>query len=96
MTDKERSVRYMVDFKFSKTLDRLPEQFFAKLVGKVQALKAAGHDVINLGQGNPDLPTPPEVVEALKEAAENAAKKNLFNSRQKPTKRILTYYFRLL
>jgi len=32
----------------------------------------------------------------LKEAAVNAAKKTLFNSRQKPTTRILTYYFRLI
>ncbi len=32
----------------------------------------------------------------LKEAATNAAKKTLFNSRPKPTTRILTYYFRLI
>ncbi len=32
----------------------------------------------------------------LKEAAQEAAIKNLFNPRQKPTKRILTYYFRLI
>ena len=31
----------------------------------------------------------------LKEAAVNAAKKTLFNSRPKPTTRLLTYYFRL-
>jgi hypothetical protein len=31
----------------------------------------------------------------LKEAAVNAAKKTLFNPRQKPTTRVLTYYFRL-
>lgn len=32
----------------------------------------------------------------LKEAAVEAAKKTLFNSRSKPTTRILTYYFRLI
>jgi hypothetical protein len=32
----------------------------------------------------------------LKEAAVNAARKTLFNSRSKPTSRILTYYFRLV
>lgn len=31
----------------------------------------------------------------LSEAAVNAAKKSLFNSRSKPTTRVLTYYFRL-
>ncbi len=32
----------------------------------------------------------------LREAAVDSAKKSLFNSRQKPTNRILTYYFRLI
>ncbi len=31
----------------------------------------AGYDVINLGQGNPDLPTPPHIVHSLQKAAEN-------------------------
>lgn len=60
----------MRTFEQSETLKRLPEQFFAKLVGKVQRLQSAGHDVINLGQGNPDLPTPEPIVEALQTAAE--------------------------
>ncbi|MCZ8511278.1 pyridoxal phosphate-dependent aminotransferase [Paenibacillus filicis] len=49
----------------------LPTQFFAKLVAKANQQIAAGHDVINLGQGNPDRPTPPHIVKALQEAAEN-------------------------
>lgn len=48
---------------------RLPSQLFARLVATVGALQAAGHDVINLGQGNPDLPTPRHVVEAVQLAA---------------------------
>lgn len=32
---------------------------------------AQGHDVINLGQGNPDQPTPPHIVAALQQAAAN-------------------------
>ena len=36
----------------------LPKQFFASLVAKVNAKVATGADVINLGQGNPDQPTP--------------------------------------
>lgn len=46
----------------------LPKQFFANLVGRVQSRLASGHDVINLGQGNPDLPTPAHIVAALQEA----------------------------
>lgn len=49
----------------------LPEQFFAALVGRANARAATGRDVINLGQGNPDLPTPSHIVDKLKEAAEN-------------------------
>jgi aminotransferase len=37
----------------------------------VNARVQAGYDVINLGQGNPDLPTPPHVVEALRTAVLN-------------------------
>jgi aminotransferase len=49
----------------------LPKQFFASLVQKAGQVVAQGHDVINLGQGNPDLPTPPHIVRSLQEAAEN-------------------------
>ncbi|MFC0332759.1 pyridoxal phosphate-dependent aminotransferase [Paenibacillus sepulcri] len=49
----------------------LPAQFFAALVGKAGAQAAKGLDVINLGQGNPDQPTPAHIVAALQEAAPN-------------------------
>ncbi|WP_374018734.1 pyridoxal phosphate-dependent aminotransferase [Paenibacillus thiaminolyticus] len=52
-------------------MNGLPQQFFAALVARAQARVAAGHDVINLGQGNPDLPTAPHIVAALQEAAGN-------------------------
>lgn len=47
----------------------LPQQFFAGLTGRVNQRIREGYDVINLGQGNPDLPTPSHIVEALREAA---------------------------
>jgi aminotransferase len=61
----------MKTFEPSEALQRLPEQFFAKLVKKAADLADQGHDVINLGQGNPDLPTPPHIVKAIQEASEN-------------------------
>ena len=54
----------------SNRMQALPTQFFAKLVAKTNAAVAAGHDVINLGQGNPDLPTPTHIVNALKVSAD--------------------------
>lgn len=58
-------------FEQSDAIKRLPDQFFAKLGKRVQELAEAGHDVINLGQGNPDLPTADHIVKALQKAAEN-------------------------
>lgn len=52
-------------------MEGLPTQFFAKLVAKANAQIAKGKDVINLGQGNPDQPTPPHIVAKLQEAAAN-------------------------
>jgi len=56
---------------FSNRLNQLPSQFFASLVKKVGAALKEGRDVINLGQGNPDQPTPPHIVKALQKAAED-------------------------
>jgi len=55
----------------SKKLQQLPPQFFASLVKKVGMAVSEGRDIINLGQGNPDQPTPPHIVSALQDAAEN-------------------------
>ncbi|GAW98803.1 pyridoxal phosphate-dependent aminotransferase [Secundilactobacillus mixtipabuli] len=60
-------------FEESKVLQHLPKQFFANLVAKVNAKAASGADVINLGQGNPDQPTPEFIVKAMQEATANPA-----------------------
>ena len=57
--------------KFSKRLQQLPPQFFAALASKVAQAVAGGRDIINLGQGNPDQPTPSHIIEALQQAATN-------------------------
>ncbi|MFQ3545109.1 pyridoxal phosphate-dependent aminotransferase [Halobacillus rhizosphaerae] len=61
----------MKQFTQSEALNRLPDQFFAKLVKKLNAYQQKGQDVLNLGQGNPDQPTPDHIVQALQKAAEN-------------------------
>ncbi|WP_079477434.1 pyridoxal phosphate-dependent aminotransferase [Halobacillus salinus] len=60
----------MKQFTPSHAVNRLPEQFFAKLVSKLRTYEENGHDAINLGQGNPDQPTPDHIVSSLKKAAE--------------------------
>ena len=41
-----------------------------RVVKHVNERIAAGHDVINLGQGNPDQPTPENIVHATQQAVE--------------------------
>ncbi|MEH7886489.1 pyridoxal phosphate-dependent aminotransferase [Bacillus sp. JJ1609] len=60
-----------MEFQQSELLKSLPKQFFASLVQKVGRYTEQGADVINLGQGNPDQPTPGHIVNKLKETAEN-------------------------
>lgn len=54
-------------------LSLIPPYLFAEIDKQVQAKKAAGVDVISLGIGDPDLPTPARVVSALQEAAADPA-----------------------
>jgi aminotransferase len=57
----------------AERMNALPNQFFSRLVRKANEEIAKGHDVINLGQGNPDQPTPEHIVKSLQEAAANPA-----------------------
>jgi len=52
----------------SKRLERIPPYAFAQLERKIAAKREAGVDVISLGIGDPDRPTPPLIVEAMQEA----------------------------
>src|SRR5207248_10949951 len=55
--------------RLARRIETLPPYLFAELDRKVAERRAAGADVISLGVGDPDLPTPPHIVEALREAA---------------------------
>ncbi|WP_018924521.1 pyridoxal phosphate-dependent aminotransferase [Salsuginibacillus kocurii] len=59
-----------MQFSYADRLERLPDQFFAALVEKAKKVQNEKGDVINLGQGNPDQPTPDHIVEALQTGAE--------------------------
>src|SRR5918997_1655729 len=51
--------------KTAERLDRLPPYLFAELERKIAAQRAAGVDVISLGIGDPDTPTPELTIDAL-------------------------------
>ena len=57
----------------ARRIDKLPPYLFAEIDRKVGQAQARGADIISFGVGDPDLPTPPHVVEALVEAARNPA-----------------------
>jgi len=58
----------MLDF---HKIRRLPPYVFEQVNVTKAGLRAGGADVIDLGMGNPDLPTPPHIVEKLRETALN-------------------------
>src|SRR3954451_18888527 len=68
----------------SKRLERIPPYLFAQLERKIAEKKAQGIDVISLGIGDPDTPTPPFVVEALREAAGDAGTHQYPSNRGRP------------
>lgn len=60
-------------FDKAERLKRLPPYLFKEIDRKKAEVKSRGVDIIDLGVGDPDLPTPPHVIERLKKAAEDPA-----------------------
>jgi LL-diaminopimelate aminotransferase len=60
-------------FEISERLKNLPPYLFAEIDRKKKKLIAEGHDVIDFGVGDPDLPTPPNILNALKKGVENSS-----------------------
>jgi alanine-synthesizing transaminase len=52
-------------------IKRLPPYVFSEVNSLKASARAAGRDVIDLGMGNPDGPTPPHIVAKLVEAVQN-------------------------
>ena len=70
--------------KTSERLDRLAPYLFAELERKIAAKKAAGVDVISLGIGDPDTPTPQFVIDALAKAANDPGTHQYPSNRGRP------------
>lgn len=52
-------------------LQKLPPYLFARIERKIAEAKAQGIDIISLGIGDPDSPTPSHIIEKLREEADN-------------------------
>ena len=57
----------------AERLKQLPPYLFVELDKAKQRLVAAGKDVIDLGVGDPDLPTPHRIIQRLQQTAEDPA-----------------------
>lgn len=77
-------------------IKRLPPYVFAEVNAMKAKARAAGDDIIDLGMGNPDLPTPPHIVEKLVETVRNPRTHRYSTSRGIPglRKAICAYYER--
>ncbi|MDP2904680.1 MAG: LL-diaminopimelate aminotransferase [Candidatus Omnitrophota bacterium] len=58
-------------FRLSKKIQALPPYLFVETDKAKRKARAAGRDIIDLGIGDPDLPTPDYIIEALYRAAQD-------------------------
>ena len=68
----------------AKSLSKLPTYVFAELDELKEAARQRGADLIDLGMGNPDRPTPAPIVKAIQEAVANPANHGYPNFKGKP------------
>ncbi|MGI8805953.1 MAG: LL-diaminopimelate aminotransferase [Thermoleophilaceae bacterium] len=68
----------------SQRLERIPPYLFAELERKIAEKTAQGVDVISLGIGDPDTPTPQVVIDALAKAASDPATHRYPSNRGRP------------
>ncbi len=59
--------------KLAQRIEQLPAYLFAEISRKTAEKRAQGVDVISFGIGDPDLPTPDHIIEALAEASRDPA-----------------------
>ncbi len=69
-------------------LNRLPPYVLSEVTDLTRAARRNGEDIIDLGMGNPDLPTPPHVVEKIVEAARDPRNHRYSSSQGIPNLRL--------
>lgn len=70
-----------------RRIDSLPPYVFATIDQLKLEARRAGEDIVDLGFGNPDIPSPPQAVEKLREAALNPRNHRYSSSRGIPNLR---------
>ncbi len=76
-------------------IKRLPPYVFEEVNRLKAKARAAGEDIIDFGMGNPDMPTPPHIIEKLVETARNPRTNRYSASRGIPgLRRAMAAYYR--
>ncbi len=60
--------------KHADRLQHVNEYYFSEKLREIQSLVEQGKPIINLGIGNPDLPPPPQAIEAMHQALDDVSK----------------------
>ncbi|MFN0109342.1 MAG: aminotransferase class I/II-fold pyridoxal phosphate-dependent enzyme [Blastocatellia bacterium] len=76
-----------MDYRFP-LIEKLPPYVFAVTTQLKMEARHRGEDIIDLGMGNPDLPTPEPIVEKMVEATRNARNHRYSTSRGLPNLRL--------
>jgi LL-diaminopimelate aminotransferase len=71
-------------FEFSERVKRLPPYIFFEIEKILETKRRAGEKIISLSIGDPDLPTPQFILDALKEESANPENHGYSNSRGEP------------
>ena len=77
-------------------LEKLPPYVFAEVTELMLKARRAGEDIIDLGMGNPDLPTPDNVVAKIRETAANPRTHRYSSSRGIPKRLAASWTARAL
>ncbi len=73
-----------MNFEFADRVTRIPPYLFAEIERVIKEKKAQGVDLISLSIGDPDLPPPSFIIEALKEEVANPKNHNYSLSQGEP------------
>src|SRR5512137_942694 len=73
-----------MNVEFADRINRLPPYLFAEIEKQIKEKKALGVDLISLSIGDPDLPPPQMVLDALREETANPRNHNYSFSQGEP------------
>jgi len=63
----------VIEMRMARRIENLPPYLFVEITKKIAEKKAKGEDVVSFAIGDPDIPTPPHIIDRLCQAAQDPA-----------------------